>query len=77
VMRRRAFPFTAPARVTPESVIGVVVAHGEPVSVDAATLDLSTRVIISHLRVLGMELVPVEKASRPWWRRKTNQGGSK
>ena len=74
-MRRRAYPFTAPAKVVPESVIGVVVAHGKPISIDAETLLLSTQVVAGHLRILGMELVPVEKARRPWWR-KSSQGGS-
>lgn len=42
-MRRRAFPFTAPARVTAESVVGIVVATEEGVSADLKTLDVSTR----------------------------------
>ncbi len=49
---------------------------GEPVSVDLATKDLSTQVIAGHLRVLGLEVVPVEKARRRWWRPNKNRGGS-
>ncbi|MFP3881712.1 MAG: hypothetical protein ACLFWH_05275 [Actinomycetota bacterium] len=74
-MRRRAYPFTAPARVTPESVVGVVVTV-DPISVDMPTRVRVERQLAGALKVLGMEIVPVEKASRPWWRRKTNRGGS-
>lgn len=76
-MRRRApFPFRAPARVTAEPIVGIVVATEEGVSADLKTLDLSTRVIAGYLRILGLEIVPVEKPRRRWWRPNKNRGGS-
>lgn len=68
MIRRRAFPFRAPSRVTAESILGIVVATEEGVSADLKTLDLCTQVIAGHLRILGLEIVPIEKR-RPWWRR--------
>lgn len=57
----KAFPFTAPAWVTRETIVGIVVATGDPVSVDLETPDTSTR-------LMGLEIVPVEKP-RPRLRR--------
>ena len=76
-MRRKAYSFTAPARVVPELVVGVVVATGEFVSIDSATLVRSTQAVAGHLRVLGLELIPA-KTSRRWWRHSNRtEGGSR
>jgi hypothetical protein len=75
-MRHRAFPFTAPAKVTAESVVGIVVANGRPANPDLGTIDLSRRVIAGHLLLMGLEIVPVEQPRRPWWRPKRNGGST-
>jgi hypothetical protein len=72
-MRRKAFPFRAPAKVVPESVVGIVVAHGGPTSVDQGTLELSTRVIVGHLRILGLELIPAQASRHRWRRQRTKE----